>query len=378
LRILQKTILKVLVKLKRRHASPTLDEFRPDRVKRVLVVSSTAIGDALFAVPGIRALGSLLPGTEIDLMVRDKVADLFLRSSLVADLLIYKGRYKNALGLLAILVKKPHDLCIVFHDSDPCPVEAAYAAGIPFIFRIGQKDQETSHLLTERIPYDNTKHAIDQRLEVLRFLFKVPLDLPSDLRMELPVDTEEVRAFRKRYLEYFSGSTVDNKSIIGFQFSASGFYKEWPEENFIELGKRLIASNKVYNIALIGASSDRARAKRLAQAINEGTATSNRVLNLTGQISLGQLPAALKAMDVLVTNDTGPLHVAISVGTRTVSLFVPTNVTGTGPMQDLHLHKVITKPKPCSPCVEKYCKQPNCMRLIKVEEVFDCVQEALT
>ncbi len=376
MRILQKAVLKALAKTKKRPLSVTLDKFRPQEVKKTLVVSSTAIGDALFAVPGIRALKTLLPEAKIDFMVRDKVAGLFANFPLIDDLLVYRGRYKNALGLLSALRKKRYDLCIVFHDSDPCPVEVAHVANIPFIFRIGQKDHKTAHLLTKRIPYDNTKHAIDQRLEVLRHVFRVPLNHPRDLRMELPVNEEELKVFRQRYLHPFKDVTREDHAImtVAFQFSASGSYKEWPEENFVELGKRLI-KNK-YRVVLIGGPSDRPRAERLLQAISEGT-DGECVLNLAGQIDLKHLPVALKAVDLLVTNDTGPLHVAISVGTRTVSLFVPSNVAGTGPIQDLHLHKVITKPKPCNPCIEKYCKQATCMGLIGVDEVFDQVQNSL-
>ncbi len=356
-----------------------LEKFEPSRVKRAIVVSSTAIGDALFAVPGIRALKRILPGVSIDFMLRDKVAGLFEDFALVDEIIPYRGRYRNGLLLVKRLKRKRYDICIVFHDSDSCPVTAASASGIPFIFRIGQKDEKTAHLLSARIPYDNGKHAIDQRLEVLRRIFNKALDSPEDLRMDLPVDHKKVQEFRKRFMEQTcdSGMKEEKRFFIAFQFSASGAYKEWPEENFVRLGAGLIARRGLFNIVLVGGPSDIRKGERIKKNIEAATGRTGRVLNMAGRVSLKDLPVVMRAMDLLVTNDTGPLHVAISVGTMTVSLFVPSNLCGTGPVQDLHLHKVISKPKPCSPCVEKYCRKPYCMGLISPEEVDRAVVSAL-
>ncbi len=381
MRIINKSFLKTLVRLKRRRDRDIpvpLERFDPSEVERILVVSSTAIGDALFAVPGIRALRELMPRARLDLLLRDKVADLFSDFPLADEIISYRGRYKNGITLLRKLKKKKYHLCIVFHDSDPCPIEAAFAAGIPFIFRIGQKDQKVRHLLSARIPYDEKKHAIDQRLEVIRRVFNVSLSGESCLRMDLPVHEKKVANFRKSLLgsSMRKGKETVNGVLVGFQFSASGKYKEWPVENFIDLGARLLDLKDSCNIVLIGGPGDAARAEKIKDDI-EKKGGKGRVFNLSGKVVLKDLPAAIKALDVLVTNDTGPLHVAIAVGTKTVSLFVPTNVEGTGPVQDLHLHKVISKPKPCNPCVEKYCKRPDCMGLIKTSEVERAVTEAL-
>ncbi|NPA95445.1 MAG: glycosyltransferase family 9 protein, partial [Thermodesulfobacteria bacterium] len=272
--------------------------------------------------------------------------------------------------------RKNYDMCIVFHDSDPCPVEAAYAAGVPFIFRIGQKDEKCSHLLTFRVPYDNSKHAIDQRLEVLRRIFGTRLNDEDDFRMDIPVSPELVAHYRNLLEERAGLGPGARPRFVAFQFSASGFYKEWPQGNFVELGKALIERDPGIFVVLIGGKGDRARAREIESAI-KGATGKDRVLDLTGAIPIGELPAAMKAIDLLVTNDTGPLHVAIAVGTRTVSLFVSTNVEGTGPIQDRHLHTVMVKPKPCSPCVEKYCKDPHCMGLISPQEVYEAVVDSL-
>lgn len=343
----------------------------PSRINKVLVVSCTAIGDTLFATPGIRAVKKLLPDAEIHLLVKEKFKALFATNPWIDSISGYKGGYKGGLGLLKEIKGKQYDLCVIFHDSDPCPAQMAFIAGIPFIFRIGQRDEASAPYLSGRIPYDQEKHAIDQRLEVIRHLFSVPLDRETDFRMDLPVDHRRSKSLWEE-IHSTAGCQLERPRRIGFQFSASGNYKMWPLANFEQLGQRLLEKDKDTVICLIGGAGDKKAARKLAEKIVYNTGSfKGRVLNLAGSIRISDLPEIVLGLDLLVTNDTGPLHVAIAVGTPTVSLFVPSNFQATGPVQDLDIHKVISKPKPCKPCVEKYCSNPDCMALIKVDEVME-------
>ena len=363
---------------KRRTAGPPClpEQFDPADARRILVISCTAIGDTMFATPGIRALRGIVPNAAIDLLVKTKFLDLFRANPRVDRLIGYHGRYKGAVRLLRRFRKSRYNLCIVFHDSDPCPVEAAYLAGIPFIFRIGQRDERVARLLSCRIPYNRKRHAIDQRLEVLRVIFGVGLDRKDDLRMELPVNAQNSRRLWKR-LAVSARLSLEQSRIIGFQFSASRLYQKWPAENFVQLGARLLNISERHTICLMGGPEDRKQAEKIANEIAGITGSGRRILNLAGEIALSSFPDMLYGLDLLVTNDTGPLHVAIAVRTPTISLFVPSDPGITGPVQDLDMHTVITKERPCSPCSKKYCQKPYCMKLISVDEVFDAVLATL-
>ena len=365
----------------RRSSSPgnplTLDKFNARRTGKVLIVSCTAIGDTLFATPCIRAVRKQLPKAEIHFLVRDKFLDLFRTNPWIDQIRGYKGGYRGALKLLLGIKREDYDLCLIFHDSDPCPAEAAFAAGIPFIFRIGQKDERVARYLSCRIPYDRQKHAIDQRLEVVRRVFRIPLDKAADLRMELPAEPEiseglwqELLAATGLSSEETTEKTIKETIRIGFQFSASGRYKMWPHENFVALGTRLLQASESYVICLLGAPEDRNAGEAIARAMGKMSGSEKRILNLTGRIKLSRFPEMIKGIQLLVSNDTGPLHVAIAVGTPTVSLFVPSNANATGPVQDLDIHRLIVREKPCVPCIEKYCGNPSCMGLITVDEVL--------
>ncbi len=379
MKALAKTILKtccLLKELRGQSRPQPLQAFDPRAVKRILAVSCTAIGDTLFATPSVRALRHLLPHARIDFLVRDRFLPLFVTNSWTDSTLAYKGRYKGWLSLLRQIKEQGYDLCIIFHDSDPCPAQVAFLAGIPFIFRIGLRDENTSRYLSSRMPYDLEKHAIDQRLEVIRRIFKVRLDEESDLRMDLPVDLQRSESLWQDILKKMRMPCLAGKKI-GFQFSASGDYKKWPEEHFITLGKRLLRHSHRPSICLIGGPRDRKVAKRIEAALTEEQGAAQRVVNLAGAIGIKDLAEMIHGLDLLITNDTGPLHVAIAIGTPTISLFVPSSYKATGPIQDLDIHKVIHKSRPCRPCFEKYCKEPHCMGLIPVEEVFEAAIESL-
>ncbi len=362
-------------KIKGENTLKSLDEFNPETIRSVLVISCTAMGDTLFAIPAIRSLTRLIPQAQIDLLVRDRFASLFRNLSYINKILKYRGRCRGSLELLSTFKKNRYDLCISLHDSDPCPVKVAFLAGIPFIVRIGQRDEMTAPFLSARTEYFPDKHAIEQRLDVLRLLFGSVAEPLLTTKMVLPVSRHETNEFWQAIL---GQKRITEKLLpkIGFQFSASGMYKTWPIENWAALGKRLLVHFDKASIVLLGGPADRSEAEKLTQAITEKQLDfDRRIINLAGKIPLAKLPAALKGLDVFVTNDTGPLHAAVALKVPTVSLFVPTRTRCIAPIQDTHLHTVVKKAMPCTPCIEKYCDSPDCMSLISVDEVFHAVIE---
>jgi len=367
----------LITKGKKKERKKTVNELNPDKISNVLAVSSTAIGDALLSTPAVRATRRILPNASIDYMVREKFSVLFENNPDIRVIIPYYRKYKRLFSLLNRIRSGSYDLCLVFHDSDPCPVQAAYLARIPFIARIGRKDETVAPFLNVRIPYRDEAHVIEQRLDVLRTLFKVKLDSPQDKQMVLPVAVEEAETFWDDLLNGLGCNYAKNKRI-GFQISASRPFKAWPQGHFLELGKRLLADSEDVNIILFGGPGDEKIGKKIAEGITTVSNQKPRVINLAGRLPLKKLPAAIKGLDLFITNDTGPFHIAVALKIPTISLFVPTPVRHTGPYQDLEIHKVIRKPKPCSPCLQKYCNDPNCMSLISVEEVYQAVKTSLS
>jgi ADP-heptose:LPS heptosyltransferase len=379
MKLLNKIAWKVFLSIKgeRKESRKSVNTLDPNEIRNVLAVSSTAIGDALLSTPAVKATHCILPNASIDYMVREKFSVLFENNPDIRAIVPYYRKYKRLFSLFKRIKSGNYDLCLVFHDSDPCPVQAAYIARIPFIARIGRKDKTVAPFLNVRIPYRDEAHVIEQKFDVLRTLFKVKLDSPQDRQMVLPVAVEEAETFWDDLLNGLGCNYAKNKRI-GFQISASRPFKAWPQRHFSELGKRLLADSEDVNIILFGGPGDEKIGKEIAKGITTDSGQKPRIINLAGRLPLKKLPAALRGLDLFITNDTGPFHIAVALKTPTISLFVPTPVRHTGPYQDLEIHKVIRKPKPCSPCLQKYCNDPNCMSLISVEEVYQAVKTSLS
>src|SRR5208283_493016 len=124
-------------------------------------------------------------------------------------------------------------------------------------------------------------------------------------------------------------------------------------------------------ILVTGSPRERNLCSAVAHEIGE------RAFSTAGEVSLKTLRGLIERMNLLVTNDTGAMHMAIALKTKTVSLFCPTNDWGTGPVQDLHLHRIIKKGRTCNPCITKKCARPLCMDQIQVDEVFNSAKESL-
>ncbi len=347
-----------LHKKKKRGIPRPLKDLSFEEINRILVVSCTALGDTLLSTPAIRGVRDLFPQAQIFWLIKPVFYPLFKNNPDVDGFIFYEGGFKGLLGLVKRLAN--FDLVLDFHDSDEGPVIAATLAEVPFILRNGLRDEAALPFLSAKVPYREEVHAIEQRLDVVRVLIG-DFSRPFDTRLGLQISPESL-AFAKALL----GEAAPR---IGFQCKASNPYCEWPLARFEILAKHLLKRFPKGKIYLLGAQKDR---KAL------GFADERRIINLAGKIPITHLGGVIKGLDLLVTIDTGPMHVAFAVGTPTVCLFVPSEVRHTGPYQDLSKHRVIRKERPCSPCSRKYCKDPWCMELIPVEEVLAACEEALS
>jgi ADP-heptose:LPS heptosyltransferase len=140
--------------------------------------------------------------------------------------------------------------------------------------------------------------------------------------------------------------------------------KRWPVEKFAQLIAPL-KERFALEVILAGGADAAAMAKDLPGAIN-----------LAGRTTLKQLTALLERADLVVANDSGPMHIAAALGRPLVTPFGPTNPIRTGPYQ--RLNSVIRLDIPCSPCYSRHCSHQSCLRYLKSEDVLKLAQEQMT
>jgi len=307
-------------------------EFDPAAVRRILVVSSTAIGDTLFATPAWRALRVRYPHARIVGHIRESVQPLFSDNPHLDAIIPYAGGYHRFFRTVRALRQERFDLALIFHGMGPQAIPMAVLSGTPFVIRI-PNTSEYGYLLSnadnipENLPLPG-EHAIRLRLRIAGLA-----DAASeDVRLVLPIPPEDRRAAQ----QVLASAGVDSGSpLIGIEPGAAAEFKRWPAERFVSVGQELLAGRPRWRVVVLGSAREQRLAARVAGGIGPAA------VSLAGRLDLRTLRGVIASLRLLLTNDTGPLHMAIALGIPTVSLFGATNSRGTGPLQDMERHVVL-------------------------------------
>ncbi|OGP13533.1 MAG: hypothetical protein A2054_01615 [Deltaproteobacteria bacterium GWA2_55_10] len=340
--------------------------FRPEEVRNILVVSSTAIGDTLLSTPAIRAVRKAFPKARIVALLNAANMELFSNNPNIAMIVPYHGGYSRFFRTISELKKYELDLAFILHGNEPQATPMCYLSGARFIFKL-PNDSEYNFLLSNREPvlgWGDFSHGIEARLATAA-LAGVAADGP---RMELFIEDRDREAARE-FLR--SEGVSENDILAGFQPGASTLSRQWFPERFIELGKKLTASYPGLKIVLTGSPAERALCERIRAGIGEG------VIDSAGRLPLRQVPPLIESLSAFVTGDTGPMHISIAVGTPIVALYAVADHRKTGPLVERDRHVIIQKPRTCDPCVSKRCAYQKCMEAISVDEVFEAVEKVL-
>jgi lipopolysaccharide heptosyltransferase II len=160
---------------------------------------------------------------------------------------------------------------------------------------------------------------------------------------------------------------------VVLQPGARWLTKRWPIEYYSELLRELLAGRSDLRVAVLGGPDDWELGRRLAQTGGE------RCLDLTGKTSLPEMVEWIRSCELMVTNDTGPMHIAAALGKPLVAIFGPTEPRRTGPYR--HLDQVLQLELPCSPCFRGHCRrrvEMECLRSLSPSEVLKAVQARLS
>jgi heptosyltransferase-2 len=222
---------------------------------------------------------------------------------------------------------------------------------------VGYAAHFRSWFLTDALPQPKRGvHQVDYYKKLL-----APIGIPhSDTAPRLYVSDKEVEESKQLL---FQRGYVRGKKLIGINPGAAyGSAKCWPPERFRALAQEL--SQEDVSILFFGDSASANLVKEICQGLPQS------VMNLAGVTNLRELACLIKDCGVLITNDSGPMHIAAAFGTPLVALFGSTDETETGPYGQSEA--VINKHASCSPCFKRVCPIDfRCMKEISVEEVAE-------
>lgn len=316
-------------------------------------------------IPALRALRRLLPDAEITLAIRPWAEGLFTNQQFVDKLLIYDRRNAfSVIGQVREWKKRQFDLAILFQNAFEAAV-IPFFAGVPQ--RIGYATESRQRMLTHPIPLPEwraTEHEVFYYLYLIAALEQALFGTNTVCEHEPDVSLELTESRREEARKSLLQSGVNSgDSIIAIcPGSINSRAKRWPAESYARLADQLIEQGK--QVLLIGSKNEQDVTDDVTSRMR------NAPVVLTGKTTLDQMTAVLSVSDLVVTNDTGPAHVAASLGRPTLVIFGPTNPLTTRPFSSQA--EVLRHPPDCAPCMLRDCPiDHRCMTAITVEEVLE-------
>jgi ADP-heptose:LPS heptosyltransferase len=324
----------------------------PDRPQRFLVISSTAVGDTILSTPAIRSLRRSFPESTITALLHKRVAPLFTAFPYLDEIIVFHGGYKRFIPTAKKIRARRPETALIFHGNGPQDIALAVFSGARHILKHPTRSGYKKYL-----SYDfesRFQHAVEERLDLVRKIGGAQIDTT----LEIPPIPEAETGGKSSILP------ASGKVWIGFQIGAANVYKMWPIERFLSLAERILRSDPNVSIVITGNQKERDLAQRISGRF------ADRVLNTCGQVSIREWPSLIKQLRLLITNDTGTLHLAVALKTPTLSLFSATDSQRIGPYQDPELHRVIQKDGLLVQQFPKEKRTDEAMRLITVDEVY--------
>ena len=346
-----------------------------DKIKRILIIKMSSVGDIVHSIPFLQSIKSALPDAEVDWLLEEEGAELIKGHKDLKKVIVFpkkrwkgmltagniKGILKESKGFLKDLRSHRYDLVV--------DLQGLLKSGIMISIVRGKRKvgfswaREGSSLFINEGPYriSQEQHAIDRYLKALDYL---GLASGNGLPIQLPISHGD----RKKIERYVPKEYLRSKRLIAINPVARWKTKCWQKERFSMLSDRIFRELG-YKVIFTGSEED----KKVISDIKRDMKTD--ALDLSGILSLKEAAYLYSRCSILISPDTGPMHIGAAVGCRVLALFGPTDPVRTGPYGDGHL--VIRAEVDCSPCFKKNCNDMKCMEGIYVDMVFEGIRELL-
>ena len=289
--------------------------------KNIVIINNKRLGDFLFCTPAIRAIHEANPSANITVVTSHQNTDLIGETPFINKVLLMGNSVKNAVTTGRTLRLLQPELGIIFHSKSPYDLIALTLAGTQCVM----------------------KHYFGNEKKVLLnvcdgYVFggeKAPVQNDLALVAQLNVVSENKDMF---YPAMIAPKTSESMSV-GIQLGASGVDRYFPVEKAIQVIMKIHQALPECEFHLLGAGQEVSLGKMLTDGLSNEC--SSKVVNHIGKTTLHQLADIINDLSILITPDTGCLHIATALKTKTVSLFVKRETNASVPQQDSHLHTIL-------------------------------------
>jgi heptosyltransferase-2 len=332
-------------------------------LNKILMRGPNWVGDSVLAIPAMKAVRARFPEAEITLLVRPWVSGVF-KSAPFIDHLWSEPRPSGLSDWMRITksIRQNHfDMALLFPNS----FESAamiFLGRVPQ--RVGYATDGRRWLLTNSLkPSSEKRHQVHYYLDLAEAV-SAEVAQPS-IAIEA---TAEERTQAARLLAS-EGIAPDRRYLVLNPGAAYGSAKRWGEEGFAEAGDTLAAELDI-DVAIVGSQVERSIAESIQKQMR------SRVAVLNGKTSLETLIGVIANASLVLTNDSGPMHIAAALGVPTVAVFGSTDHVVTGPWGPRA--RVVREPVDCSPCMLRECPiDHRCMTRVSASAVCTAAREVL-
>lgn len=329
-------------------------------MKNILLVKISAMGDVVHTFPVVRAIKAKWPGARIDWVVGEAYIPLVNLSPYVTNVIPFRrkewGRWwkvstiRELAGFAANVRREKYDAVIDLQGLLRSGlVTAAARADMKIGFDYAREGAARFYNVKIKSIGENA-HAIERYMSALEPLGLTGADIGYDIAP--PQDAMQ-----------WAETVAPKEPFAVVNPNARWDTKRWPEEKFASLIKELHDKYGLLSV-ITGGGEDVERGRAISQMAGDCA------IDLTAKGGFGELAAILKKATVMFTNDSGPMHLSVAVGTPVVAIFGPTNPHRTGPYGTGNA--IVTSGADCAPCYKRTCAGAmECMKNIAVMEVTD-------
>lgn len=283
-------------------------------MKNLLVISTTGMGDCLWGTPGIRALKKSVPEAGIDLLIRPQWESLYCRNPHIRHLIPYHPQWYRQLILLPRLLGTRYDHILIFHANKDI------RRLLPWLrcSSIWAHQNLPNILPDRRLRFEHATHPILRRMALLE-----KIGVPADgTQMDIFFTDDE----RAETLAFLHQNRMASGEFVYLNVGASLPHKRWPAERMVSLAK-LILKNTSLALVLGGGPNDSDQIDLIKNQLDRERVTRACHRSVRANCAL------IAQARLMVTTDTGPMHIGFAVKVPTIALFGPTRPEDSGPCQ---------------------------------------------
>ena len=336
----------------------------------ILIILIAGIGDLVLASKSIRAIRRGHPDADIHLLTSTEAAPLAMNYQYIDHVHAFPirelRRDKKYLFDIFRLIRELRKIRfdVVLNLYMVGSLTGAVKMGLLLLcmnadVKIGHDDHGLGWFLTKKVPPDTfqNRHFADAMMDMAMLAGGIP----DDRGIEAFWD----RQIEEKWVSLLNDDQITEKKLkIGINPGGDRENRRWRSENYAEVADRIMDRFPV-RLFLLGGPGEEDIARKVEMSMK------HPAVNLAGKLSLDELTYLISRFNLLITNDSGPMHIAAATKTPLVAIFGPEDPVLMGPYAKPDLYRTVYKDIECRPCHKTKCKYPDCLNLITPDDVYE-------